>query len=235
MNARTGKIEGIDNLNKLSLTTLIKIIREDKRYGHIPIRYVRKHPIRELPKPIGEIQLDVKVLGWQDNGTGGLVYILDAIDTSSRTTHGHVLLSQTTYEIMEAVKRIKNEFENDGIKITKIQTDNAMVFKKNNFVKSDAFNEWCDQNKIIHEFIELNQPEQDGCIERFHRTLDEELVYELIFLKEKWQIEKRFQEYLDFYNRHRYHYYVENKHLKTELKYMIPFEAIDYFKYNANV
>ena len=59
-----------------------------------------------------------------------------------------------------------------------------------------------------------------------------ELVYDLLFLNTTEQIEKRLQEYYKFYNHKRYHYFVENKHLKIDERYMIPSEALKYFMYN---
>ena len=59
-----------------------------------------------------------------------------------------------------------------------------------------------------------------------------ELVHDLLFLKTTHDIEKRHPVYYDFYNHERYHYYVENKHIKINERYMIPSNALKYFMYN---
>lgn len=232
MNLRKGKIETEDNLSHLSFDTLTSFLQTDDRYGKIELKYTPNHPIRTSAKPIGEIQLDIKELGYDQSGTGKHEFIIDAICVGCRITKGHVLYNCTVQSIMEAVTKIKNEFEKEGIIIHTIQTDNAMTFKRNNFVVSDIFNEWCDKNHIKHRFIPKRQPECNGCIERFHKTYDMELVHDLLFLRTTKEIEKRLQEYYDFYNHERYHFYVENKHLKIEERYMIPSDALKYFMYN---
>ena len=141
LNLRKGKIHTEDNLSHLSFCSLISILKTDERYGKIELKYKPYHPIRSAAKPIGEIQLDIKELGYGQSGTGKHEFIIDAICVGCRITKGHALYNCTVNSIMEAVIKIKDEFEQEGIIIHTIQTDNAMTFKRNNFVVSDIFNE----------------------------------------------------------------------------------------------
>ena len=201
----------------------------------IESKYSVHHPIRTSPRPIGEIQLDIKELGYEQSGTGKHEFILDAICVGSRYARGHTLYRCTTEEIMAKVIMIKKEFEQARIKIHTIQTDNAMVFNKNNFVVSDVFNNWCDENNIKHLFIIKNQPQQNGCIERFHLIYDKELVSNLINCKTTYEIECELQRFYEYYNYERLHYYIENKHLVFDLRYMTPIQALNFFRYNIAV
>ena len=219
-----------NQLSHISQSTLKKILKEDPRYSpKKPKRLKKDHPLRDKPKPPGWIQLDVKVYGRLQTGRGKYVYQIDAIDLQSRVTKGHILFAQTTQEIMKKVEQMKQEFEDEGIKFKIIQTDNAMVFKHINFVTSNEFNQWCKNLGIKHLLIPLGEPECNGCIERFHETIDKELVYTLQEIKVLDQLEQALQTYLYKYNNHRYHHYCELKDKPLKQQYMKPVDSIKYF------
>ncbi|MDE6477154.1 MAG: hypothetical protein K2L48_03080 [Mycoplasmoidaceae bacterium] len=100
----------------------------------------RPHLFRRKPKELGNIQLDLKILGLKETGLNKKVAIFDAIDTSSRLVHLKVLDNQTNTELMKCLDEMYDFFSKNNIKIKRIQTDNAMQFKNTNFVKSNQFN-----------------------------------------------------------------------------------------------
>ncbi|MCQ2755210.1 MAG: integrase core domain-containing protein [bacterium] len=77
--------------------------------------------------------------------------------------------------------------------------------------------------------IPLGEPECNGCIERFHETIDKELVYTLQEIKILKQLEEALQTYLYKYNNHRYHHYCELKDKPLKQQYMKPIDSIKYF------
>ena len=223
------------DFSQISYKTLSNILKEDKRYGPLPCEQVKKkHLFRRGAKKVGLVQLDIKVFGKIQTGAGKYVNLLDAIETSSRLAYGIFISKSDTETVMEAVKEIVNYFESFGIKIQKIRTDNAMMFQHTNFVQTNEFNKYCQDKNIIHEFIPLGEPECDGCIERFHRTLDEELVKHLLRYSNILDMQKRFLKYLEYYNFKRYLHYNELKNLPKKKQYMKPIDALKFFNcYNC--
>lgn len=225
------------DLLHLSMTTLRKILREDKRYGSIQrIKMNKKHLFRSKIPKAGIIQFDVKVFGKNQTGMHKYVYLIDAIETRSRMVFGSILQDSKTNSLVNAVKQILRQFEASGIKVKIIQTDNAMVFKNNNFVRSNAFNLVCNQHKIVHRFIPIGEPQADGCIERFHRTIDDELVNRLRKLTSLDAMNDALQKFVEYYNNNRYLHYCELKNLPKRKQYMIPIKSISFFNSynNAN-
>ena len=218
------------DFSQLSYKTLSNILKEDKRYGPLPREQIRKkHLFRKQPKKVGLVQLDIKAFGKIQTGAGRYVNLLDAIEVSSRLAYGIFISRSDTKTVMEAVKEIVNYFESFGIKIQKIRTDNAMMFQHTNFVQTNEFNRYCQEKEIIHEFIPLSEPECDGCIERFHRTLDEELVKHLRKYSNILDMQRRSLKYLRYYNFNRYLHYNELKNLPKKKQYMKPVNALKFF------
>ena len=139
------------------------------------------------------------------------------------------LRNGTVASVMEALKEIMDFFDYMGLKITMIRTDNAMMFKKTNFVKCNIFNQFCKDNNIIHQFTPKSQPQCDGCVERFHRIYDDELVEFLKHAKTFEQIQALLRKFLYYYNFKRYHHYGELNFLPKKKQYMKPCDAIAFF------
>ena len=117
-------------------------------------------------------------------------------------------------------------FKDKGINIKSIQTDNAMMFKNTNIVKSSAFFNWCDNKKIAIRKIPLGQPECNGIIERYHLTIDKELHNLLIRAKTFCELKIVINEWNYYYNYKRYHVYMEMKDKRTIDRYYTPISSI---------
>ena len=130
-----------------------------------------------------QIQLDLKILGKYENSLGIKVPIFTMIDTSSRITFTRAIKHADLATILSLMEEGYQFFKDKGINIKSIQTDNAMMFKNTNIVKSSAFFNWCDNKKIAIRKIPLGQPECNGIIERYHLTIDKELHNLLIRAK----------------------------------------------------
>ena len=108
-----------------------------------------------------------------------------------------------------------------------IQTDNAMMFKGTNFVKAGSFKEFLQNLNIRHTFIPLGQPECNGCIERYHLTIDKELHETLMKCYTVAEVKQAFVDYIDYFNNRRYHTYGELKNLPYHERIMIPKDSIN--------
>ena len=218
-----------DEFKTLSLRIFMKIINEDKRAPLKPLKIAKiKHPRRKFNVPIGNLQMDIKVLDKKENPLKGhKLYILDFIDEQTKFVYGEILKTQTINEIMDVLKRAKCYFEANGINIKRIRTDNAMMFKKTNFVRSGIFQNYLFENAIEHQFIPLNEPQCNGTIERFHRTISEEFCKKIQDLNDFQLVKKTFKKWINFYNFERRHYYsfLKEKHFFN--KFFTPKKMIE--------
>jgi len=230
-------LKSLWDFSKLSANTLRKILNEDERTKtKVKLKLRKDHPFRNKPKPLGHLQLDFKVFGRKQTGTGKFVYCLDCIETQTRIPYSKIFKVATVDAIIVELEKIIKFYKNLGIEINTIRTDNAMVFKQTNFVYSSQFNVWCLNNKIQHEFTPLAEPQADGCVERYHKTLDDEIVKFLKNIKNLSEINETIQTYVNYYIYGRYFHYCELKHLPKKKQYMKPINSIQYFKsYNASI
>ena len=220
-----------DKFINLSINSLTKMIKSDSRYGNIPLKkHKNEHLFRQYRLPLGKVQLDLKVSNLKDTKMFKHVYFFNMIDTASRFTYSQVLYKANKLHVMQALEKGVKIFEEKGIKITNIQTDNAMMFKGNNFVKEPEFLKWCNDRKIGRTYIPPMQPECNGCIERFHRTMDQEFIVKLKDFDNLDDIQKELERFSYYYNNKRYLHYKELDKIDPKNKYMITVEAIKYFK-----
>ncbi len=76
--------------------------------------------------------------------------------------------------VIESLQRGLEFYKYHGIDIKTIQTDNAMMFKKTNFIVNNKFHELLNLNNIKHRRIKLGQPQSNGVVERYHLKIDKE-------------------------------------------------------------
>ena len=78
------------------------------------------------------------------------------IKTQSRYACSKVIDNASQQEIINALKLSIQYFADIGIKIKTIQTDNAMMFKGNNFISSESYINFLINKNIIGRLIALN-------------------------------------------------------------------------------
>lgn len=214
--------------SNISINTLKKILKNElKTYIKSKIENQLKHPKRTKLIEPGHIQLDLKILGVKENGMKQKVAIFNMIDTYSRFVYSGVLENQSTDSVMKHLNIGYQYFLNNNIHIKSIQTDNAMMFKGTNFIHLNDFRKFCIDHKITKRLIPLGQPQCNGCIERFHKTIDKcchnALMRCLSFNEIKYLINK----FMHYYNHERFHYYSELEHLSYSKRFIIPKNAIN--------
>ena len=184
---------------KLKLNKLNLRIKEEKRkivkeysgeLGHIDIHYVAKGTVKET----GSKKL----------------YILGLIDDHSRICWLEVIDSIKSLDVMFASMDILMQLKSRyGIQFKEMMSDNGSEFSSRSnpdhpFEKLLAF------YGIKHRYIQPYRPQTNGKIERFWRTLEEELLDGEVF--ETLEEFKHFiQGYVIYYNEHRNHQGIENK------------------------
>ena len=191
----------------ISLKTVCEYIKRHPMFIQQKKRVKIKHPLRKWDIDVGNIQLDVKVIGIKDTVMRRKIYVLDAKDQQSKLYWCKLIKTQTKQEMLDGLKEMINFFNGYGVEIKNLRTDNAMVFKKTNWVSLGEFNRMLEEYNINHEFIPLGQPECNGVIERQHRILDEEFVKHNYLIKDFDEYEKRLMEYQEYFNNKRFHRY----------------------------
>ena len=175
-----------ENVN-VSLSTVKRVL---SRYGALkkrsPWKKRRTYPIRpDIAKQGDLVELDT--IHFVDKH-GKKSYVYTALDVYSR--YGYAMLSKkiNTHQTLRFLKKVKEYF---SFEIQCIQTDNGPEFSK-------FFTDNC---KTKHRHIHPRSPNENGHLERFNRTLQEEISRHNLCIF----IQKDVSEYLEHYNTKRMH------------------------------
>lgn len=125
----------------------------------------RKTKLFNMAKLPGElIQIDTKYL------EGRRRFQYTAIDVCSKWRFLRAYAKQTQENSVDFIQRLVKQANKKGIKIQRIQTDNGHEFQI-------IVREYLENVGIIHQYIWIHTPDQNGVVERSHRTDDEEFYY----------------------------------------------------------
>ena len=211
-----------NNLEPISVSKIGRIIKRNNWFMYLGKR--TKKGIRPNKK---------RVFGYQVKQPGDLFqldtivrfehgikrYILTAIDVVSRFAFAYAYKSHSS--------KSAGDFAQKLIKITPypikaIQTDNGSEFLK-------VFDQTIAKNGIVHFFTYPRCPKQNGTIERFNRTLQEEHVEkyrELLEYPDTKTFNDYLIDYLLFYNTQRPHY---------SLNFKLPMETVVQYLKKSNM
>lgn len=86
------------------------------------------------------------------------------------------------------------------MRIIRIQTDNGLEFQT-------LFRETLDKLGVLHQYTWIHTPDQNGVVERSHRT-DEEEFYQETDIKELSleELNIKLEEWIEYYNTKRLHF-----------------------------
>lgn len=173
---------------------------------------------RSLPKKIrvkrckifhpGElIQMDIKYA--VKSTRNHWFYQYSAIDCHTGIAFGLIYEFTSNFESVLFLKSISRFFP---FKITGVQTDNDAVFTNYytgyrqsadpSHPRLHPFDVFCNEVGITHYLINPGKPAQNGKVERFHRTCEEEF-YQSTEAKDLNSLRKQFRDYLYYYNNER--------------------------------
>ncbi len=161
---------------------------------------------------------------------GQYCYPLTLIDNFSRKMLLGVALPSTNYE--DARKWLEWAFRKHGLPDT-IRSDNGTPFAASGLTGLTQLSVWFIQLGIIHERIDKGHPEQNGRLERLHRTLKFELKNNSP--KDMRDAQRIINEFINQYNNKRPHealaFKVPNMvHTKSIKKYPTKIPAPKYSK-----
>jgi transposase InsO family protein len=141
-----------------------------KRRGLIVIRHRRKRRKTKLFNQAlmpGElVQVDTKYL------EGRKRYQYTAIDVVSKWRYLRAYANINAQNSIDFFKRLISKAKEKGITIKMVQTDNGHEFQTEPI-------KYLLSRYINHQYIWIHTPDQNGCVERSHRTDDEEFYQQV--------------------------------------------------------
>lgn len=177
-------------------------------------RVIRRY---EHDTPGDLIHIDIKKLGkippgggWRTHGQNNIVshekkkrrigysFVHAAIDDHSRLAYAEVHDDEKAVTAVGFWQRAKTFFEDHGIIIKRVLTDNGACYR------SRLFNAELAEHDIVHKFCRPYRPQTNGKVERLNRTLLDEWAYVRPYTSET-QRRRQLDTWLHIYNHHRCH------------------------------
>lgn len=202
----------------LSRGGLIPAEKKQRRAKKERIKKCKIHEPGEL------MQMDVKYA--VKSYAGYWFYEFDAIDYVTGLVWGEIYEIQSNLESILFLKSMKKKMP---FLLKGVQTDNGSIFTNyyTGYKKSSdpqnprlhPFDLLCKELNLNHYLIDPGKPAQNGKIERFHRTVEQEF-YQTNNFKDLNSLRKKFRDYLYYYNNEREH---------SALDYLTPLEKLQTF------
>jgi transposase InsO family protein len=164
----------------------------------------------DVQKPGDLVEIDT--IHMQYPGTYDKIYIYTILDVYSRWAYAWATPRITAGT---SVKFMKRSLPNFPFPLSCLQSDNGSEF-------SNHFTQIMQYMGYIHRHSRVRKPNDNGHLERFNRTIQEECLYKLPHSVEKYNHELR--QYLNYYNTKRLHLGIN---LKTPLEHLRCSQAID--------
>jgi len=185
----------------LSSSTVYKVLR---RYGLNRLRPKIKKEVLSYEKsfPGEQVHMDVKYL--PQINKGDKEYQFSAVDDFTREAFALVFKNKSTVCATVFLEEARKYF---GYPIKQVLTDNGLEFTMNyafNKKGETKFTKMCKKYGITHKTTKPYHPETNGKVERFHRTVDDELYHIICFQGSK-EREIALKRYLKRYNEQRIH------------------------------
>ena len=189
-------------------STIYAILRREKLISKR--RRLKKHLLRyNLPNPGDNVQMDIKVVGGY-SVKRAMQY--SAIDDATRIKLTRIYSERSNHYSVEFLDYITNKFP---FRIKRISTDNDTVFTNRytgdprthplKMPRIHPFSLRCGELKIKHKLNRPACPQQNGKVERSHRTDDEEFYRLHKTYNNIDYLAKERKKYDELFNNHRPH------------------------------
>ena len=184
--------------------TIGKIIRKEGLTRKYRVRKIKYKYVRALLKPGELVEIDIKYVPQRIERKR--YYQFTAIDCASRWRYLSAYDDKSTASTLRFLKEL---METIPFKIQAIKTDNDSCFtnRYTGYLKSSdplnprlhALDLLCQQLGIIHYLIDPGKPQQNGKVERSHRT-DQEQFYDRVGFKSAKDLQKKLRAWNEEYN-----------------------------------
>lgn len=188
----------------INARTVGKILKKEGLTRKYRTRRIKYKYIRAERKPGELIEIDVKYVPGRIKSRR--YYQYTAIDTASRWRFLKIYEEQSNHHSILFLKEVIRLFPH---KIGAVKTDNGFVFTNlytGTYKRADllpkrphSFDRFCNENNVIHYLIDRGKPQQNGTVERSHRT-DQEQFYEMNRFMNLKDLERKIQLWNMHYN-----------------------------------
>lgn len=197
--------EGPDRLAirlNIPSSTVYQVLRRNRK-NHLFERQAReKAKFYEKRYPGDSLQVDLKQIPSLEGRR--YKYQVSVIDDCTRYTQADIFEKKTTRNVTSFITDFLDSFP---FEVKEIKTDNGMEFTLRYSYFKDRqtlFEKELARRGIKHRLIKPRHPQMNGKVERFHRTVDEELYKIKQFINEKHR-RRELVKYLEIYNSKRIH------------------------------
>ena len=186
------------------LCKVLDVLRPQRKIkSKHPRKLARNHTIARSNQ-LWEIDIKYGYIVGEDR----FFFVCSIIDVYDRNAIDyHMGLSCLAEDVVRTVKRAifkRQLFDDKNMPI--IRTDNGPQFI------SHTFEEFCEEQKIVHERIPPKTPNMNAHIESFHRILEDDCLSQWEF-KNYQEAYQAVYQFMEFYN---------NRRIHSSLKYLTP-------------
>ena len=184
--------------------TIGKILKKEGLTRKYRTKKIKYKYVRALLKPGELVEIDVKYVPQRIKGKR--YYQFTAIDCASRWRYLQVYDDISTFN---ALRFLKELIKIAPFRIRAIKTDNGSCFtnRYTGYLKSSdplnprlhSFDLLCQKLGIIHYLIDPGKPQQNGKVERSHRT-DQEQFYDRTTFKNERELKQKLRTWNEEYN-----------------------------------
>jgi len=192
--------EGIE----LHFQTVHKIIKKEGLTRKYRTKKIKYNYVKSTLEPGALVEIDIKYV--PDKLDNKRFYQFTAIDCATRWRYLELYEEKSNYGSMQFLKHLINKAP---FVIQAVKTDNDSCFtnRYTGYLKSadplnprlHAFDELCKKLGIEHYLIDTGKPQQNGKVERSHRT-DQEMFYDRVDFNSKEELELKMRLWNMYYN-----------------------------------
>ena len=185
------KRQGMNKLTEKERTARAKIIKERAgELGHIDCHYLSKGTIENSTKQY---------------------YLVCVVDSYSRIAWAEVVDDIKSITVMFSAMRIFSMISKSyNIQFERILSDNGAEFASKNNLNQHPFERMLIEMGIKHSYTRPYRPQTNGKVERFWRTIKDDLLETMVF-KDVEELKERLFEYMIYYNEIRPHQSLNGK------------------------
>lgn len=174
----------------VSLSSIERILRRNGLVNHSKWKKWHKYPPRPIPEKPG-ILVEIDTI--HDGPHLDRLYVYTLIDVCSRWAYALPSLKMNTHNSLGFVKRAQLS---SPFSFQTLQSDHGAEFSK-------WFTKRVNEKGLAHRHIHVRSPSENGHLERFNRTLQDECLSR--FPRNLSRYRKEIPEYLEWYNNGRPH------------------------------
>src|SRR3981189_876248 len=189
-----------------SLSTIYRVLKRYQLNRRTPaMREEKRRIIKDRLGDLGHVDLHQLSRDMFLAPPPAMAYIVSLIDSCSRLAWAEVLSSKKALPVMfRTLKMINTLNVTYGLVFAESLSDNGAEFASRNNPEEHPFEAMLLELRIKHRYTRPYRPQTNGKIERFWRTLDDDVIEGATFDHLEHFANELF-EYLIYYNNHRPH------------------------------